>query len=165
MCKHWAGPKQLPGDHPCVCEISRNGSYQASYGPFPQHGDACVLHSNTLIYSLLKLNTAANTPSDSITLCPRSYANEACTPLIKFQHTTETVRNLPSRMPAVGISIACSHTWSLWGHSRGTVLKRALHISLASIIQTRWWCLEASVARCHVFPGWSHHLARFIAFC
>lgn len=48
-------------------------------------GMVCALHLNVLIYSSLKLNTAVNSPSDSITLCPHSSMDEACVPLIKFQ--------------------------------------------------------------------------------
>lgn len=154
MCKHWAGPKQLPGDHPCACEISRNASYQASCGPFPQHRDACFfLHSNTLIYSLLKLNTAANTPSDSITLCPHRSANEGCTLLIKFQSAIEMFKMCLIecwrwRLPSHG------YIPDLFEDTQALKFQiRALHISHASVIQTRWWCLEASVASCHVFPG------------
>lgn len=55
-------------------------------------GTVCALHSNVLIYSLLKLNAAVNAASDSITLCPRSNADEACVPLIKFRHATETAK-------------------------------------------------------------------------
>lgn len=137
MCKHCAGPKQLPGDHPCVCEISRNCSYQASYGPFPQLAHACVLHSNTLIYSLLKLNTAANTPSDSITLCPHHSANEGCTPLIKFQSAIEMFKMCLIecwrwRLPSHGyIPDLFEDTQAL------KFQRRALHISHASVIQTR----------------------------
>lgn len=109
LCLFTAYSDTIPGNITCLCdecvnteldqnssletihvrEISRNTSYQASYGPFPQHGDACFLHFNTLIYSLLKLNTAANTPSDTITLCPHSSAMEVCTPLIKFHFAIE----------------------------------------------------------------------------
>lgn len=117
MCKHWAGPKQLPGDHPCACEISRNASYQASYGPFPQHRDACFLHSNSLIFSLLKLNTAANTPFDSITLCPHSNANEVCTPLINLQSAIKMFKILFYGMPVEETSMAWVHTRSLLGQS------------------------------------------------
>lgn len=56
---------------------------------FLSTGMHAFLHSNSLIYSLLKLNTAANTPSDSITLCPHGHTNEACTPLIKCQSAIE----------------------------------------------------------------------------
>lgn len=127
MRKHWAGPKQLPGDHPCPCEISINTSYQATCGPFPQHGDACFLHSNTLIYSLLKLNTAANTPPDSITLCPQSSTNEACTPLIKFQSATEIFKICLIEC-WWWTSIAWLHAWSLWGHSSVKIYKKELSI-------------------------------------
>lgn len=52
-------------------------------------GMVCALHPNVLIYSLLKLNTAVNAPSDSITLCPRSSTGEDCVPLIKFHNALE----------------------------------------------------------------------------
>lgn len=52
----------------------------------------CALHPNVLIYSSLKLNTAVNAPSDSITLCPRSSTGEACVPLIKFQNAIEMAK-------------------------------------------------------------------------
>lgn len=55
-------------------------------------GMVCALHSNVLIYSSLKLNAAVNAPSDSITLCPRSSADEACVPLIKFQNAIEMTK-------------------------------------------------------------------------
>lgn len=55
-------------------------------------GMVCALHPNVLIYSSLKLNTAVNAPSDSITLCPRSNTDEACVPLIKFQNVIEMAK-------------------------------------------------------------------------
>lgn len=62
----------------------------------------CALHSNVLIYSSLKLNTAVNAPSDSITLCPRSSADEACVPLIKFQNAIEMAKiRLRKRHPGM----------------------------------------------------------------
>lgn len=76
-----------------MCEISRKSSYLAYYGPsLSVPGTVCALHSNVLIYSLLKLNAAVNAASDSITLCPRSIADEACAPLIKLRRAMETAQ-------------------------------------------------------------------------
>lgn len=76
-----------------MCEISRKSSYLAYYGPsLSVPGTVCALHSNVLIYSLLKLNAAVNAASDSITLCPRSIADEACAPLIKLRRAMETAK-------------------------------------------------------------------------
>lgn len=104
---------------------------------FLSTGMHAFLHSNTLIYSLLKLNTAANTPSDSITLCPHRSANEGCTPLIKFQSAIKMFK----------ICLIECWRWRLPSHGYipdlfedTQVLKfqiRALHISHASVIQTR----------------------------
>lgn len=52
----------------------------------------CALHPNVLIYSSLKLNTAVNAPSDSITLCPHSSTDEVCVPLIKFENAIEMAK-------------------------------------------------------------------------
>lgn len=61
---------------------------------FLSTGMHAFLHSNSLIYFLLKRNTAANTPFDSITLCPHSNANQVCTPLIKLQFAIEMLKML-----------------------------------------------------------------------
>lgn len=79
-------------------------------------GMVCALHSNVLIYSSLELNAAVNAPSDSITLCPRSSADEACVPLIKFGNAIEMakirLRRRHPRMQAEATAIALIDTQS-----------------------------------------------------
>lgn len=74
----------------------------------------CALHPNVLIYSSLKLNTAVNAPSDSITLCPRSSTDEACVPLIKFRNAIEMaeirLREHHLGTPAEATATACADT-------------------------------------------------------
>lgn len=137
-CKHRAGPKQPPGGRPCLCEISRKSSYLAYYGPsLSVSGTVCALHSNVLIYSLLKLNAAVNAASDSITLCPRSIADEACAPLIKLRHAMEMAKKKNvrhgeglGRQPPWRAQIPCL----ISGHRRVNFERELSNISNSSVI-------------------------------
>lgn len=91
------GQKQPPRDHLCLCDISRKCSLSGPLRALPlSEGMACALHPNVLIYSSLKLNTAVNSPCDSIIqcvcVCSHCNTDEACVPLIKFQNAIKTTK-------------------------------------------------------------------------
>lgn len=62
------------------------------YGFSLSAGTVCALHSNVIIYSSLRLNTAVNMSFDRITLCPHSSTEEACMSKIKLQNAIEMAK-------------------------------------------------------------------------
>lgn len=73
-------------------EISRKKPLSGIYGLSLSVGTVCALHSNVIIYSSLRLNTAVNMSFDRITLCPRSSTEEACMSKIKFKNAIEMAK-------------------------------------------------------------------------